>query len=335
MRKQRLGRIGYLWRINRLLRGPVAKYSPKRDMAALPFPKVIQLQTINACQASCTMCPYPTYAKVFARGRMDDALFEKITDEIALRPEVDTFIPMLQNEPFLDKRIFDKIKRFKEKSAGRVKVELVTNGAFLNDENIAKIRESGLDLLDISLDAVSREAYAKIRIGLDFDEVIAGVNRVVAADLPGTSVFVRLVRQKENVHEVKAFADEWRARGIPVFIYNANNRVGAIDKFDERVRIPAQKEPVLHKIGRSVSRAVWMRHCPIPFSYTNILHNGDMLMCVHDWGRKEIIGNVRDHTIAELWNGPHMREIRSLVHSRQYEKVGACRDCSLWRDGWF
>lgn len=335
MRPRRLGRLGYLWRMHRLLRVPMTKYSPANDMAALPFPKVIQLQTINACQAACTMCPYPTYSKVFARGRMDDALFDKITDEIAGRPEVDTFIPMLQNEPFLDKKIFDRIRSFKRKSNGRVKVELVTNGAFLSDENIAQIRESGLDLLDISLDAVSREAYAKIRIGLDFDDVMSGVNRVIDAKLPNTEIFVRLVRQKENVHEAAAFAAHWRSRGVSVFMYNANNRVGAIDGFDERVRIPARQEPLLNQIGRRASRAVWMRHCPIPFSYTNILHNGDLLMCVHDWARKDVIGNVRDHSIAELWNGPRMREIRAAVHARQYDKVSACRDCSLWRDGWF
>jgi hypothetical protein len=40
-------------------------------------------------------------------------------------------------------------------------------------------------MLDISLDALSREVYEKIRIGLDYDEVLAGVERA-DADLPGS-----------------------------------------------------------------------------------------------------------------------------------------------------
>jgi radical SAM protein with 4Fe4S-binding SPASM domain len=331
---KKIGQLAYSVNLYSSFRAKNLDYSPESDMAASPFPSFIQLQTINACQASCVMCPYPVYKNVHPRGRMDDDLFDKVAAEIAEHSEIETFIPMLQNEPLLDKHIFEKITRFKERTGGRVRVELVTNGAFLTDENIDKMRESKLDLLDISLDAVSREVYKKIRIGLDYDEVLAGVERVISADLPATSVFVRLVKQKENVHEVEAFSAHWRKRGVSVFIYTVHNRVGAVAKFEEKVRLPERQVPVLHKIGRRLARA-YLKHCPVPFSTANILHNGDMLMCVHDWGRKEVIGNVRDATIAELWNGPRMREIRARVHERDYDALPACRDCSIWRDGWF
>jgi hypothetical protein len=48
-----------------------------------------------------------------------------------------------------------------------------------------------------------------------------------------------------------------------------------------------------------------------------------------------VLGNVRQATIAELWNGERMREVRRLVSQRRYTEVAACRDCSLWKDGWF
>ena len=57
---------------------------------------------------------------------MDDDLFEKVTAEIAKRSEIETFIPMLQNEPLLDKHIFEKVKRFKERTSGRVRDMTVT-----------------------------------------------------------------------------------------------------------------------------------------------------------------------------------------------------------------
>ena len=326
--------LGYQLRLYGNYRKAVRQYSPEHDMAAAPFPGFIQLQTINACQAACTMCPYPTFAKVFERGRMADDLFEKVIAEIAGHPQVKAFVPMLQNEPLLDKRLFEKIARFKQVTGGRVQVELVTNGALLTDEAVERIEQVGLDVLDISLDALHRETYERIRIGLDFDQVIAGVERVIAAELPHTKVFVRLVRQRENLKEIDAFARRWKARGVGVFIYSAHDRAGSVEKFDERVRIPERELPVFQRVERAASRA-WFGHCPMPFAMTSILHNGDMLMCVHDWGRKVVLGNVRDHTIAELWNGDRMREIRSLISERQYEKVDACRDCSLWKDGWF
>lgn len=319
---------GSYWRANR-------RYSPARDVEGTPFPRWIQLQTINACNASCVMCPYPLYKGAFQRGRMDDALFDKITDEIARHAhEVEAFIPMLQNEPFLDRGIFDKVARFKAATGGRVTTELVTNGAFLTEENVARIGESGLDILDVSLDAVSPEVYKKVRVGLDFDTVIAGVERLLAAELPRTSVFVRMVRVRDNVREVTAFARRWRARGVGVFIYTAHDRAGSVASFDDRVRIPAGELTWLQRMERRLSRTA-LGHCPIPFAMTNILNNGDVLMCVHDWGRKTVVGNVRESTIEEVWRGPAMREIRLALSRRQYGDVGACRDCSLWKDGWF
>ena len=332
--KKKLTRLGYSWRMYGGLRAANQAYSRADDMAAYPFPRAIQLQTVNACQAACKMCPYPVFSRVFPRGRMDDELFNKVVAEIAARPEVTTFIPMLQNEPFLDKQLFERIGRFKHATGGRVEVELVTNGAFLTEANIERIRKARVDVLDVSLDALSREVYERIRVGLDYDAVLAGVERLVAADLPDTSVFVRLVRQRDNVQEVKAFTRHWRKQGVPVFVYTANNRVGELPRFDEDVRVPDEHVPVLHRIGRRAFRA-WMGHCPLPFASSNILHNGDVLLCVHDWGRKEVLGNVRDATLAEIWNGPRMREIRRLVKDRRYAELPACRDCSLCRDGWF
>ena len=88
------------------------------------------------------------------------------------------------------------------------------------------------------------------------------------------------------------------------------------------------------KLERRASRA-FFGHCPLPFSVASILHNGDVLMCVHDWARKEIVGNVRDNTLSEVWNGERMREIRALISKRQYDSIAACRDCGLLKDGWF
>jgi radical SAM protein with 4Fe4S-binding SPASM domain len=326
--------FGYQVRLYGAYRRAVRRYSPERDMADSPFPSYVQLQTINACQAACTMCPYPTYSKVFQRGRMEDALFEKVIAEIAERPEVRTFVPMLQNEPLLDRRLFERIARFRELTGGRVEVELVTNGALLGDEAIARIAEVRLDVLDISLDAATKETYERIRVGLDFDAVIAGVERALAADLPHTRIFVRLVRQRDNLHEIREFAKRWRARGAGVFIYSAHDRAGSVRDFDERVRIPERELPVLQRAERRASR-LWFGHCPMPFAMTSILHDGTMLMCVHDWGRKVVLGNVRDATIAELWNGERMREVRRLIAERRYDEIAACRDCSLWKDGWF
>ena len=45
-------------------------------------------------------------------------------------------------------------------------------------------------------------------------------------------------------------------------------------------------------------------------------------MCTHDWAREEVLGNLRDHTLGELWNGDRMREIR-VAHQPATVRGGA------------
>ncbi len=42
------------------------------------FPEVLQIQTINRCNASCAMCPYPYTIHLQPRVVMDDELYTKI-----------------------------------------------------------------------------------------------------------------------------------------------------------------------------------------------------------------------------------------------------------------
>src|SRR6185437_3344247 len=131
-RRLRLGRsdeLVYHARFYGGLRAANQAYSEAHDMAAAPFPRLVQLQTINACQASCTMCPYPLFKRVFPRGRMDDELFDKVIGEIATHPEVKTFVPMLQNEPLLARTLFEPIIPFTPLPQAPVTVVLFTNDA--------------------------------------------------------------------------------------------------------------------------------------------------------------------------------------------------------------
>lgn len=321
------GRLyGTYWRAN-------LDYDARAGALRHPFPRYVQFQTIDACQARCRMCPYPLMDGRFPKGRMDDALFERLLAELVAHPEVSTVVPMLQNEPLLDRRLWEKVAAVKRASAGRLRVELVTNGALLTEQTVDRLRESGLDVLDVSLDAATRETYEQVRPGLDWDAVLAGVERAIAG-LPDTTVVVRLVRLRHNAHEVRRFVRRWRRRGVAVFVYDAHDRVGAVPEWNRDLRIDPAREGAGTRLFKRVSRAA-LGHCPIPFAMTSILHDGTMLLCVHDWERKEVLGNLHGATIAELWNGPRMREIRALVHERRYTELPACRDCSLWKDGWF
>jgi radical SAM protein with 4Fe4S-binding SPASM domain len=52
------------------------------------------------------------------------------------------------------------------------------------------------------------------------------------------------------------------------------------------------------------------RQCFYPFYQVLVDYDGAVLLCPHDWGKKLIVGNVRDRTIHEIWDGRVMRRVR-------------------------
>lgn len=106
------------------------------------FPTVIQVQTINRCNARCGMCPYPYTIHLEPREVMEDALFTKIVQECASEPELRDFVPMAKNEPLLDPKLETRIAEFKAAAAPHQIVELVTNGSALTPARFQRLVEN-------------------------------------------------------------------------------------------------------------------------------------------------------------------------------------------------
>lgn len=65
--------------------------------------------------------------------------------------------------------------------------------------------------------------------------------------------------------------------------------------------------------------------CNLPFYKIDVDVNGDVLLCCSDWYRKEILGNVIEENILDVWNNSKYSKIRnSLIHGNRKE----CKLCS-------
>ena len=67
--------------------------------------------------------------------------------------------------------------------------------------------------------------------------------------------------------------------------------------------------------------------CVQPWQRVVIRNTGEVCPCCAMFSNDLALGNVRDHTVAELWNGPVMRELRALHKAGQYAKNATCLKC--------
>jgi hypothetical protein len=57
-------------------------------------------------------------------------------------------------------------------------------------------------------------------------------------------------------------------------------------------------------------KEVEIRDCRFPWDTLQVLSNGDVRVCCWITGP---VGNLKDTTIEEIWNGPAIRELRESI----------------------
>ena len=67
--------------------------------------------------------------------------------------------------------------------------------------------------------------------------------------------------------------------------------------------------------------------CPFPFYSMNVNANGDVGICCYDWAHQTIIGNIKQESMYEIWNGKRMYDFRMMHLSHRRRECAACKDC--------
>lgn len=281
------------------------------------YPLGVDIGTTNLCNAQCIMCPHSRLKKM---GTMDMKLYKKIIDnchKLNIRMVNLSFF----GEPFLDKKIIEKIKYAKEK---KMYVGFYSNGSLLN-ENLAKeIIEAGLDGITISFDGATKETYEKIRLGLNFDVVKRNVLNLIrirnGMKKTNPKITLVLVELEENKKEIKQFYDGWNKKVDSISIINMRNWANDIEKEGTKESFHFNK-----KMKRKPCALIWQKMV--------VDWNGNVVLCCDDWNQSTVLGNLKKQTIEEIWKGKKLREIRDAHVKGEFYKIPLCSGCnkkSIW-----
>ena len=242
---------------------------------------------------------------------------------------------MLQSEPLLDPHIVDRIRQTKEKLGEKVVVGIVTNGSPLTSTRTQALIEAGIDRIEISIDAVDEETFQKLRPGISFSKVIENTKNLLA-NHSTIEVVVRFLYHAENMGQETEFRRYWQSQGAEVLFTPMVNRVGFVTDFERSTRPNTSPlKQMRARLWRLLLRvAVGVREpvpCVLPFSWMYILVDGRVLLCCHDWGPIDIVGDLRTQTVQEVWNGEKMNHYRNLLWTSECAESLVCRNCSVAR----
>ena len=275
------------------------------------FPKVIEFQLHNMCNANCIICPYSEIKE--KKGFMDELLFEKIINEVGDKKIL--LIPYLNNEPFLDFNYVDKLMKI-NKHCPNAQIEISTNLSKVNDEMISKLNEIHIYEMRISFFGYSKKCYEDLMPGLDYEKSWDNLKKLLESDLkkkiPKLSVTM-IEHDMVEENDYLNMEELCKNNGIDFNRWGYLDRAGNNTKFSCKIH----KENI---IGCEQNR---------PLERMHILYDGTVILCCQDWRREVVMGDIKENTIREIWDGEKYQKIRSLIYGRNKDCVELCKHCKL------
>ncbi len=281
------------------------------------FPPIIIIAITNLCDMACIHCAHPVVKKSPGyRGTfMDPALHTKIVEETArFKDQLWVFRYAADGESLLHPKYLDFVEE--TKAAGIGPVDLTTNAMSLTETAMRRLLLAPIDVIDVSLDAYSKETYERIRKRGKFDKVTANLRRLIELrDELGspTRIMTSISRQKEALDEVEAFQEYWGQRVDEVIVRGLNTDLGIV------------------KVSETYFRDITRWPCPQFWKRVTINQNGDIRFCVEDWFNRGVVANIRDRSIQEVWTSPVYERFRELHRTGRWNEMKLCKPCLDWQ----
>lgn len=290
----------------------------------LSTPLVVHIDTNNTCNFRCKFCTTGAHELLLKynrpKGYMDFDLFKKIIDDLSqFDKKVKDLIFHKNGEPLLNTNIVRMIEYANEKNVADRKI-LVTNGSLLTPELARGIASSGIDYIQISIEAVSDEGYKKTsNVDVSYDKIVFSVAYLYAHKKEGTSLNVKIMDLGLSEEEKKKFFNDFES-----ICDNANIEKPISytqpDIIDTSLGI---KKDITHDFYKSTYKDV----CTLPFYTLNINFNGNVSACSFDWRHKLIMGNAKEESLLEIWNGEKYNSFRKLHLMKLRNTNEFCNGC--------
>jgi|TARA_B110000014_G_C20125640_1_gene599337 radical SAM protein with 4Fe4S-binding SPASM domain len=275
------------------------------------FPLHVDIELSSLCNLNCAMCYTTTeeFKKQINQKTMDFNLFKKIIDE-SVKYNLFSIRLSFRGEAFLNKHIFDMIKYAKDK--GIKEISTLTHGGFLDEEKFQRLIDLKLDWLTISFDGVG-ETYEKIRFPLKFDDAVAKIRK-----------FTEMKKKNNVVKPVIKVQTVW-----PAISKNPKEFYDIFNPITDQIA----SNPLIDYLHNDTD-IIYEKNftCPQLWERLVIGADGKVQLCANDEFELNIIGDVNDSTLYDIWHGEKMNAARNAhLNHEGIDKISPCKHCYLPR----
>ena len=288
-------------------------------------PFMINFELWNECNEACLFCRtgdgkiynYDNPELTIAKGKLDIEVYKKIIDQTS--PYLVMSVPYINGEPLLSKDIYEAVSYANEKKIGTL---IASNGIILNEKNINKLIDCGLDFIKIHISGMTNEIHKIEHTIGDVDKILNNISNLVKiCNERKYKMLIMLdwISYKHNNHQLlhaKKFAKNLNI----LFNIRAGNPKGLEDTEKQQynpLNLPLKE------------RCIWL------WSILTVDWDGSLYPCCDHvvFGLAEAYEIVKNkdkldqESIISIWNGLKVQNMRKIHIKKGRAPIPICAQC--------
>ncbi len=212
----------------------------------LAFPSLVSLEITNYCNASCVMCPHKSISRPLQH--MKPELFRRLIDECA-EFSLARLHPFFFGEPLICPQ-FSEFMDYARSQLPETSINVYTNGAALQGDNVEALFRNQIDEILVSLDGATKDVYEGIRKGLAYETVVENLEKFVEKRKQKgylkPVLRLILIEMENNQEEIELFLRKWRRIADIVevkMVHNWSGQMQCSPGADNGGLIPGENPP--------------------------------------------------------------------------------------------
>jgi len=311
-------------------------------------PIIYNIETTNACNMKCKMCPRTTMMTRKIKT-LDKDTFIQIVDQIEPFSESkwkqwEQFIEqeygiqshdMSENhffthiipkvlqlhgygDPLLDKNMVEYVKILSERN---IPSYFSCNPSNIDMEKTIQTFENGLDYIKYSIESVDDEKHKNIRgEASNFSDSYNKIMRLLSVkEKKGykTTIIITMLNlnRTDQMEDFELLKEKFK--GQDVYIY-----------------IKSEDQQWYRQEYHGTESIHWSEFCKHPWMSMTIKSDGEATMCMEDFNNEIVLGDVRKNTLSEIWNGKAYRKFRE-DHLNLTKGIKCTEQCDMKLAGHF
>lgn len=273
------------------------------------FPIYLLIEPTSICNLRCKMC-FQTdsfFADKNNMGFIDFEFYKSLIDQ-AEKGGTKALTMASRGEPLLNKG-FSKMLEYAGGKFFELKVN--TNAMLLDEKAAHMLLSSDITDLVFSIDSADKDQYESIRIGANFDKVLENIknfNKIRKETFPNSKIRTRISGVKcSDEQDLTKFVDFWSKHVDEVAYVECVDRKDSYNNENSYANYPC--------------KTLWNR--------MYVWWNGTCNPCDFDYKSNLNLGNAKEKSLKEIWNGEKMNSLRNAHQKGDRASFHPCDVCQL------